>query len=166
MPGSYELIVGSLAKESAYVFEDEALRAEAERWFSVLPGIVLDDTQTWSVAVGSASRQRHVRLILTHVKPTVRSTLALSGVVPTVAFAANWVELAEFMDSRDTESAAFFAICASCSLPRVMRKRFALANTAYGCFGGCQPIFGCAERSSLGRRSCPAEQLRPPLTRS
>lgn len=106
MPGSYELIVGSLAKESAYVFEDEALRAEAERWFSVLPGIVLDDTQTWSVAVGSASRQRHVRLILTHVKPTVRSTLALSGVVPTVAFAANWVELAEFMDSRDTESAA------------------------------------------------------------
>lgn len=105
VPGSYELLTGKLDDESVHVFDDEALRVEAERWLSVLPGLVVDDTHTWSVAVGSSRRQRHVRLIVTRIKPTVRSILAVSGVLPSAAFVANWDELAEYMDSRGAESA-------------------------------------------------------------
>jgi predicted nucleotidyltransferase len=109
VPHSYEAVVGQLEDEACYVFTDEELLAEARRWVRVLPAIVIDDADAWSVSAGTARRGRHVRLLVTRVKPAVRSTLCLLGVTPSVAFAADWQQMADLMTRHDAESAALIS---------------------------------------------------------
>lgn len=118
VPNSFELLAGALDAEAPYVFGDEALPIEAARWLSVLPGIVIDDTETWSVSVGTARRLRHVRLIVSRVKPAIRSILARRGVRPTTAFGASWSEMAELVRTLDLECASQIALLRSLLPPR------------------------------------------------
>ncbi|HEV8065258.1 MAG TPA: hypothetical protein VGP46_10525 [Acidimicrobiales bacterium] len=109
VPNSFELLAGQLADEGSYVFRDDELLTEARRWLEVLPALVADDGDTWSVAVGGERRLRHVRLLTTRVKPAVRSWLCLQGVAPTVAFTANWQQMAELLTPRDRQAGSLIS---------------------------------------------------------
>lgn len=109
VPGAFELLCGGLIDEKPYVFTDESLRAESKRWLSIVPGLLAEDAQTWSVAVGPARRRRHVRLIVTRIKPTVRGLLTVLGESPAKAFTATWDDFPSMMASHDQTAASQLA---------------------------------------------------------
>jgi len=109
VPSAFQLLSGGLVNESRYVFTDESLRVESKRWLSVLSALVAEDTQTWSVAVGAARRRRHVRLIVTRIKPSVRSLLTALGMSPIKAFTASWDEFSSMMAFYDRAASTMLA---------------------------------------------------------
>jgi len=109
VPGAFEVLWGGLGDESSYVFTDESLRVESEHWLSAIPALAAGDAETWSIAVGSARRRRHVRLIITRVKPAVRSALTRLGEPPVKAFTASWDALPLMMAGHDEEAASQLA---------------------------------------------------------
>lgn len=67
--------------------------------------MIADDRVAWSVAAGSARRQRLVRLMMTRLKPALRSILVEHGEPPTDVWIAGWNELARRWREHDVEAA-------------------------------------------------------------
>jgi len=89
-----------------YVHDDASLALVAADFLAGLPALLRDDVATWSVAVAPAHRRRHVRLVVTRVKPAVRAVLATHGTAPTTAYAADWAAMADALAHVDTGAGA------------------------------------------------------------
>jgi hypothetical protein len=75
------------------------LRMSGAAWLEQLPDLIARDTEGWAIAVGR--RERQLRLIVTHVKPTVRAWLTTLGEDPLATYASPWGRLANAVRRHD-----------------------------------------------------------------
>lgn len=94
VPGNLRVFWGAIPNLTDYLHDDRSLRNSGQLWLRALPDLVAEDKSAWSVAAGSARRQRLIRLLMTRLKPTVRAMLVERGESPSVVWLANWSELA------------------------------------------------------------------------
>lgn len=78
IPGSYMPVYGSLEHLSRWEWKEAELLAQSLAVLQELPRTVLQQAQDWSSAIAER-RARQIRLMLTHLKPALRSTLVLLG---------------------------------------------------------------------------------------
>ncbi len=105
VPGSFAVFWGELPAEPAYLHNPDLLRQAGKRWLDALPGLIADDRAAWSVAAGSARRQRLVRLMMTRLKPALRSLLVEHGEPPAEVWISGWHQLARRWRDHDAAAA-------------------------------------------------------------
>jgi hypothetical protein len=109
VPGSFSVLWGKLPKDPSYLYDDNSLRRVTESWLERLAALIADDRAAWSVAAGAERRQRLVRLMMTRLKPAVRSMLVRQGEPPVPVWLAGWGELTSRWREHDVNSAARLA---------------------------------------------------------
>jgi len=87
VPGAFHVEHGELP--SGFVATEETLRRSSADTLRVLPTLVDDDARAWVGAIGE-KRPRHVRLMVTRLKPAVRATLVRLGEPVVEVWRAPW----------------------------------------------------------------------------
>jgi hypothetical protein len=109
IPGNVRVFWGAIPDVSDYLHDDQSLRSSGQAWLRALPELVAEDKAAWSVAAGSARRQRLVRLLMTRLKPTVRAVLVEKGEPPSAVWLANWIGLASRWGKYEPEAGGILA---------------------------------------------------------
>jgi hypothetical protein len=104
VPGTTRVFWGAVANFSDYLHDDQSLRRSGRAWLRALPDFVAEDKAAWSVAAGSARRQRLIRLLMTRLKPTLRAMLVEKGEPPAAAWCASWSDLASRWSTYEPEA--------------------------------------------------------------
>src|SRR5207245_690003 len=91
VPGAFSVLHGDL--DNGFLHTAESLRSAGGTWLQGLPRLANQDTKDWSVAV--ARRPRQFRLILTHLKPTVRALLVMWDDDPISTYSNPWPVLVD-----------------------------------------------------------------------
>lgn len=109
VPGAFRVFWGAIPNVAYYLHDDQSLRSSGKGWLRALPDLVAEDNAAWSVAAGSARRQRLIRLLMTRLKPAVRAMLVEEGESPSVVWLANWTELASRWGNYDPDAGEVLA---------------------------------------------------------
>jgi predicted nucleotidyltransferase len=91
VPGAFRVVAGELP--DGFVATEEALLRDGGEVLRKLPDLVRDDARAWTGAINE-KRPRHVRLMVTRLKPAVRATLVRLGEPVLHVWAMPWDELA------------------------------------------------------------------------
>ena len=91
VPGSFRPILGDEVP-AELLHTPYTLRRSGATWLADLPELVRRDTEDWAAAAGR--RERALRLMVTHVKPSVKAWLTTLGEDPVATYAAPWGRLA------------------------------------------------------------------------
>jgi hypothetical protein len=105
VPGSFSPFWGRLPDEPSYLYEADSLRRSGRQMLETLPSLIANDRAAWAVGVGSARRQRLVRLMTTRLKPAVRSLLVEYGESPSEVWIAGWQDLGDRWRGHDEQAA-------------------------------------------------------------
>lgn len=103
VPGTVRFFWGAVSNLSDYLHDDQSLRSSGRAWLRALPDFVAEDKAAWSVAAGSARRQRLIRFLMTRLKPTVRAMLVEKGEPPAAVWGASWSDLASRWSTYEPE---------------------------------------------------------------
>jgi Nucleotidyltransferase domain len=104
VPGAFRVEIGELP--DGFVATEETLIRSGADVLRELPSLVADDARAWTGAIGE-KRPRHVRLMVTRLKPAVRATLVTLGEPVLEVWRAPWDDLVDRWrqhdDARSTE---------------------------------------------------------------
>jgi hypothetical protein len=91
VPGAFRPILGEDVP-TELLHTPYTLRRSGATWLAELPDLLARDTGDWAAAVGR--RDRALRLLVAHVKPSVKAWLTTLGEEPVATYAAPWGRLA------------------------------------------------------------------------
>jgi len=103
VPGAYVVLSGELPE--GFIATEETLLRDGTELLRDLPDLVRDDALAWTGAIRE-KRARHVRLMVTRLKPAVRATLVGLGEPALEVWRMPWNELAHQWSVHDPKQAA------------------------------------------------------------
>jgi len=106
IPGAFRVEQGELP--SGFIATEETLRRSSTDTLRELPSLIEDDARAWVGAIGE-KRPRHVRLMVTRLKPAVRATLVELGEPVVDVWQTPWDGLVDLWRDHDGRSSAALA---------------------------------------------------------